>query len=112
MLGRYYRENQSQIFNTMANGLNTIKVALSGLSPLSLVACQKEWQASAKMLDWAKNSQVAQQFFEMMGTTGVRIFNNMLSAAGQFGSGIISVLTQLAPLAEWVSAGFKNGCCI
>ena len=44
----------------------------------------------------------------MMGTTGVRIFNNMLSAAGQFGSGIISVLTQLAPLAEWVSAGFKK----
>lgn len=43
-----------------------------------------------------------------MGTTGVRIFNNMLSAAGQFGSGIISVLTQLAPLAEWVSAGFKK----
>ena len=42
-----------------------------------------------------------------MGTTGVRIFNNMLNAA-QFGSGIISVLTQLAPLAEWVSAGFKK----
>ncbi|MCY1584266.1 phage tail protein, partial [Staphylococcus pettenkoferi] len=52
--------------------------------------------------------QVAQKFFQMMGTTGVRIFNNMLSAAGQFGSGIISVLTQLAPLAEWVSAGFKK----
>ena len=32
----------------------------------------------------------------------------MLNAAGQFGSGIISVLTQLAPLAEWVSAGFKK----
>ena len=68
-------------------------------------------QASAKMLDWAKNSR-STTVFEMMGTTGVRIFNNMLSAAGQFGSGIISVLTQLAPLAEWVSAGFKNGCCI
>ena len=65
-------------------------------------------QASAKLLDWVKNSQVAQKFFEMMGTTGVRIFNNMLNAAGQFGSGIISVLTQLAPLAEWVSAGFKK----
>ena len=34
----------------------------------------------------------------MMGTTGVRIFNNMLSAAGNFGSGVVSVLTQLAPL--------------
>lgn len=41
-----------------------------------------------------------------MGTTGVNIFNNMLNAAGQFGSGLISVLTQIAPLAEWVSQGF------
>lgn len=65
-------------------------------------------QASAKMLDWAKNSQVAQKFFEMMGTTGVRIFNNMLDAAGSFGSGLVSVLTQIAPLAEWVSQGFKK----
>ena len=39
----------------------------------------------------------------MMGTTGVRIFNNMLDAAGLFGSGLVSVLTQIAPLAEWVS---------
>ena len=28
-----------------------------------------------------------------MGTTGVRIFNNMLDAAGSFGSGLVSVLT-------------------
>ena len=44
----------------------------------------------------------------MMGTTGVRIFNNMLSAAGNFGSGVVSVLTQLAPLADWAAAGFKR----
>lgn len=44
----------------------------------------------------------------MMGTTGVRIFNNMLDAAGSFGSGLVSVLTQIAPLAEWVSQGFKK----
>ena len=43
-----------------------------------------------------------------MGTTGVRIFNNMLSAAGNFGSGVVSVLTQLAPLADWAAAGFKR----
>ena len=52
------------------------------------------------------------KFFEMMGTTGVRIFNNMLDAAGSFGSGLVSVLTQIAPLAEWVSQGFKNGASI
>ena len=102
------KQNQAEIFNTLANGVNIAKTALQGLTPfLSGVAKGME-QASAKMLDWAKNSQVAQKFFQMMGTTGVRIFNNMLNAAGQFGSGIISILTQLAPLAEWVSKGFEK----
>ncbi len=101
-------KNQSQIFNTMANGLNMIKVALAGLSPFISGVSKGMEQASAKMLDWAKNSQVAQKFFQMMGTTGVRIFNNMLSAAGNFGSGVVSVLTQLAPLADWAAAGFKQ----
>ena len=102
------KQNQAQIFNTLANGIETAKVALKGLTPFISGVSKGMEQASAKLLDWAKNSQVAQKFFEMMGTTGVRIFNNMLNAAGQFGSGIISVLTQLAPLAEWVSAGFKK----
>lgn len=102
------KQNQAQIFNTLANGINTAKVALKGLTPFINGVSKGMEQASAKMLDWAKNSQVAQKFFQMMGTTGVRIFNNMLNAAGQFGSGIISILTQLAPLAEWVSKGFEK----
>lgn len=102
------QQNQAQIFNTLANSIDTAKVALSGLTPFINGVSQGMEQASAKMLDWARNSQVAQRFFEMMGTTGVRIFNNMLNAAGSFGSGLISVLTQIAPLAEWVSQGFKK----
>ena len=102
------KQNQAQIFNTLANAIDTAKVALAGLTPFINGVSKGMEQASAKMLDWAKNSQVAQKFFEMMGTTGVRIFNNMLDAAGSFGSGLISVLTQIAPLAEWVSQGFKK----
>lgn len=102
------KQNQSQIFNTLANAIDTAKVALAGLTPFINGVSKGMEQASAKMLDWAKNSQVAQKFFEMMGTTGVRIFNNMLDAAGSFGSGLVSVLTQIAPLAEWVSQGFKK----
>ena len=102
------KRNQAQIFNTLANAIDTAKVALAGLTPFIDGVSKGMEQASAKMLDWAKNSQVAQKFFEMMGTTGVRIFNNMLDAAGSFGSGLISVLTQIAPLAEWVSQGFKE----
>ena len=102
------KQNQSQIFNTLANSIDIAKVALAGLTPFISGVSKGMEQASAKMLDWVKNSQVAQRFFEMMGTTGVRIFNNMLEAAGSFGSGLISVLTQIAPLAEWVSQGFKK----
>lgn len=102
------KQNQAQIFNTLANSIDTAKVALAGLTPFINGVSKGMEQASAKMLDWVKNSQVAQRFFEMMGTTGVRIFNNMLEAAGSFGSGLISVLTQIAPLAEWVSQGFKK----
>ncbi|WP_270668268.1 phage tail protein [Staphylococcus hominis] len=102
------KQNQAQIFNTLANSIDTAKVALAGLTPFINGVSKGMEQASAKVLDWAKNSQVAQKFFEMMGTTGVRIFNNMLDAAGSFGSGLVSVLTQIAPLAEWVSQGFKK----
>ena len=102
------KQNQSQIFNTLANGIDTAKAALQGLTPFISGVSKGMEQASAKMLDWVKTHKLHKVSFEMMGTTGVRIFNNMLSAAGQFGSGIISVLTQLAPLAEWVSAGFKK----
>lgn len=102
------RQNQAQIFNTLANGVNTAKVALAGLTPFLSGVSKSMETASAKMLDWAKNSQVAQKFFKMMGTTGVRVFDNMLSAAGNFGSGLVGVLTNLGPLTEWVSKGFAN----
>ena len=32
----------------------------------------------------------------------------MLDAAGSFGSGLVSVLTQIAPLAEWVSLASRK----
>ncbi|WP_398573999.1 phage tail protein [Staphylococcus equorum] len=101
-------QNQSEIFNTLANAVNTAKVALAGLSPFLTGVAQGMEVASAATLDWAKNSQVASNFFDMMGSTGVRIFNNMLSAAGAFGSGLIALITELAPLTEWVSKGFEN----
>lgn len=101
-------QNQSAIFNTLANGVNTAKVALQGLTPFLSGVAQGMEQASSKTLNWAKTSQVASNFFDMMGTTGVKVFNNMLSDAGSFGSGLIAVITNLAPLTEWVSQGFAK----
>lgn len=101
-------QNQSEIFNTLANAVNAAKVSLAGLTPFLSGVAQGMESASKATLNWAKNSQVATDFFDMMGTTGVRIFNNMLSAAGNFGSGLIALITNLAPLTEWVSKGFEN----
>ncbi|HDB1497235.1 TPA: hypothetical protein P7642_002765, partial [Staphylococcus aureus USA600-NY-315] len=43
----------------------------------------------------------ASRFFNMMNTTGVSVFNKLLSAAGGFGDGLVNVFTQLAPLFQW-----------
>lgn len=95
------KSNQSEIFNTMANGLNAVKTAMKGLTPfLDGVASGME-KASESLLQWTKSSSVAKAFFNMMETTGVSVFNKMLSAAGKFGDGLINVFTQLAPLFQW-----------
>lgn len=102
------KQNQSEIFNTLANAVNTAKAALKGLTPFLNGVAQGMETASKKTLDWARNSQTATEFFDMMGGTGVRIFDNMLSAAGKFGNGLIALITELAPLTEWVANGFQN----
>lgn len=95
------KSNQSEIFDTMANGLNAVKTAMKGLTPfLDGVASGME-KASESLLQWTKSSAVAKAFFKMMETTGVSVFNKMLSAAGKFGDGLINVFTQLAPLFQW-----------
>lgn len=41
-------------FNTLANAIDTAKVALAGLTPFINGVSKGMEQASAKMLDWAK----------------------------------------------------------
>ena len=92
------KQNQAQIFNTLANGLNTVNVALSRMKPFLAGVSKGMEQASKSVLKWAENSQTASKFFNMMNTTGVKTFNTLLSAAGRFGDGLVNVFTQLGPL--------------
>ena len=48
------KQNQAQIFNTLANAIDTAKVALAGLTPFINGVSKGIEQASAKMLNWAK----------------------------------------------------------
>lgn len=102
------KQNQAQIFNTLANGLNTVKTALIALKPFIAGVSQSMEQASQKVLKWSQNSQTASKFFNMMNTTGVKTFNALLSASGRFGDGLVNVFTQLAPLFLWVAQGLDS----
>lgn len=100
--------NASAIFNTMTNGINIAKAALSGLTPFITGVANSLEQLSAKVLSWTQSSAVAQNFFDMMKTTGVSVFENILVAAGRFGSGLISLFTQFGPLFSWIAQGLAN----
>lgn len=100
--------NADGIFTTMANGMNTAKVALEGLTPFLSGVVTTMQNASAEMLKWAQTSATAQKFFEMMGTTGVSVFENVIGAIGRFGNGFLNLVNQLAPLFEWVGKGLLN----
>lgn len=95
------KQNQSAIFTTLANGLNTVKTAMQSLQPFFSGISRGMEKASQSVLKWAENSSVASRFFNMMNTTGVSVFNKLLSAAGGFGDGLVNVFTQLAPLFQW-----------
>ncbi|MCD8846326.1 terminase [Mammaliicoccus sciuri] len=94
-------DNYTKVFSAMANGMNAVKVALKGIAPFLAGVAEGMDKASESLLQWTKSSSVAKAFFNMMETTGVSVFNKMLSAAGKFGDGLINVFTQLAPLFQW-----------
>lgn len=100
--------NQAQIFNTMANGIKIAQSALTGLTPFIKGVSVAMEQASQKMLAWTKASTVAQNFFNMMKTTGVTVFNDLLTGLGRFGDGALNIFTQFGPLFDYMANGFKN----
>ncbi|MEK4815786.1 hypothetical protein MKY53_05150 [Macrococcus sp. FSL R5-0951] len=100
--------NSGAIFKTMTNGINIAKNALTGLTPFITGVANSMAQLSAKVSNWVQSSTVAQNFFNMMRTTGVSVFENIMTAAGKFGSGLISLFTQFGPLFSWVAQGLAN----
>lgn len=101
-------QNQAAIFNTMTNGINTARFALSTLNPfLTKTATQIE-TASGKMLDWAKNSTNAKKAFDILNTQGPKIFQHLLNATQSFVNGSAALFNKLSPLYGWAAKGFSN----
>lgn len=101
-------QNQAAIFNTMTNGINTAKYALTTLNPfLTKTATQIE-TASGKMLNWAKNSSVAKRSFDILNTQGPKIFQHLLNATQSFVNGSAAMFNKLSPLYGWAAKGFAD----
>ncbi|MDW4174575.1 peptidoglycan DD-metalloendopeptidase family protein [Staphylococcus saprophyticus] len=101
-------QNQAAIFNTMTNGINTAKYALTTLNPfLTKTATQIE-TASGKMLNWAKTSSVAKRSFDILNTQGPKIFQHLLNATQSFVNGSAALFNKLSPLYSWAARGFAD----
>lgn len=101
-------QNQAAIFNTMTNGINTAKYALTTLNPfLTKTATQIE-TASGKMLNWAKTSSVAKRSFDILNTQGSKIFQHLLNATQSFVNGSAALFNKLSPLYTWAAKGFAD----
>lgn len=101
-------QNQSAIFNTMTNGINAARFALGALNPFLTKTASLIENASGKMLNWLRTSNNAKGVFNMLNTTGVSSFRNVLNAGGMFGDGLAAIIRQLGPLISYMSNGLEN----
>lgn len=101
-------QNQAAIFNTMTNGINTAKYALTTLNPFLTKTASQIETASDKMLNWAKTSSVAKRSFDILNTQGPKIFQHLLNATQSFVNGSAALFNKLSPLYSWAARGFAD----
>lgn len=100
--------NMASVFTTMTNAVSGANSALSKLAPMFSGVSAVMEQASGSFQKFIDKSPIAEQFFNMLNTTGVSVFQTLLSAVGQFGAGFMQVINLLEPLMTNMANGFDN----
>ena len=100
--------NMASIFTTMTNAINGANNALGQMTPMFSGVAGVMEQASVKFQKFIDQSPIAERFFNMMNTTGVSVFETLLSAVGKFGAGFMQVFNLMEPLMVNMANGFQN----
>lgn len=101
-------QNQAKIFNTMTNGINMAKTALSQLNPFLTTTAGQIERFSSRLLNWVNTSNNVKNAFNILNTQGTQAFSHLLNGAFHFVDGTVAVFNKLSPLFVWASKGFEN----
>ncbi|WP_271401509.1 phage tail protein [Salinicoccus roseus] len=100
--------NMDAIFNTMATAVGIANNALTRMTPFIDGVVTSVGNLSGRIESFVNDSIIMEDFFTNMNTTGVQVFNDLINAAFEFGSGFIDTMNALFPLFKWTSQGIQD----